>query len=146
VTPDVVVRTWFDEVWNRGNESAIDRLLAPDAIAHGLPGGGGQPLRGPEAFKPFVRSFRSAFPDIQVVVERTVTEGNMVCAHCHVTATHRGDGMGVAPTGERIVFSGMTISRVENDRIHEAWNSFDFMSMFQQIRMLPQLASAQKAH
>jgi len=27
-TPDSVIRTWFEEVWNQGKESTIDRLFA----------------------------------------------------------------------------------------------------------------------
>ena len=26
-TPESVVRSWFDELWNRGDETTIDRLL-----------------------------------------------------------------------------------------------------------------------
>jgi hypothetical protein len=33
----------------------------------------------------------------------------------------------------------MTIVRVENDTIQEAWNSFDFMSLYQQIQLLPKI-------
>ncbi|HEX8177354.1 MAG TPA: ester cyclase [Pyrinomonadaceae bacterium] len=32
--------------------------------------------------------------------------------------------------------SGMTIVRVENGKIAEAWNNFDFMSMFRQLGAL----------
>ena len=54
-SPDVVVRQWFREVWDDGNEEAIDRLLAPHAIVHGL---GPTPMTGPAAFKSIFRVFR----------------------------------------------------------------------------------------
>lgn len=139
MTPDAVIRAWFKEVWNEGNESSIDRLFAQDAIAHGLPAADGTPMTGPSAFKPFVRHFRGAFPNMQIEVLRTITEGSFVCAHCRVTGTHSGPGFGPAPTDTTIDFSGMTIVRVENGTIKEGWNSFDFMSLFQQIRLLPQI-------
>ncbi|MEO5894159.1 MAG: nuclear transport factor 2 family protein [Vicinamibacterales bacterium] len=59
-TPDSLTRQWFQEVWNEGREDAIDRLLAPDAIVHGLGGSDAAPMRGPEAFKPVFRTFREA--------------------------------------------------------------------------------------
>ena len=27
-----LLHEWFEEVWNRGDAAAIDRLLAPDAV------------------------------------------------------------------------------------------------------------------
>lgn len=135
-TPDSVVRTWFEELWNQGKEDTMDRLFAPDGIAHGL--GSGAAMRGPDGYRPFYRAFREAFPDVHVEVLRTVTEGEMVTTHCRVTGTHRGQAMG-APTGKSVDFSGMTIVRVRDGKIIEAWNNFDFLSFYQQIDMLPQL-------
>jgi predicted ester cyclase len=134
-----VVRAWFKEVWIDGDENAIDRYFAKDGIAHGLPAPDGKPLTGPSAFKPFVKQFRTAFPNMHIEVLRTITEGPYVCAHCRVTGTHSGPGFGPAPTDGPIDFSGMTIVRVENDTIKEAWNSFDFMSLYQQIKLMPKI-------
>ena len=133
MTPDAVIRAWFNEVWNEGNESAIERYFAHDGVAHGLPGPDGEPLSGPAAFKPFVKQFRTAFPDMRIEVLRSVSEGSFVCVHCRVTGTHHGPGFGPQPTGSPIDFSGMTIARVDNDTIKEAWNSFDFMSMYSTV-------------
>ena len=118
---------------------SLDRIFAAEGIAHNLPSADGSSMKGPSAFKPFVRQFRTAFPNVHIEVLRTITEGPMVCAHCRVTGTHSGPGFGPAATGSAIDFSGMTMVRVENDTIVEAWNSFDFMSMFQQIQLLPKL-------
>jgi len=138
-TPAAVVQTWFEELWNQGKEETIDRLLARDALAHGLASADGLPLKGPEAFRPFYRRFRGAFPDIHVDIVRTVTEGDMVSAHCHVTGTHHGHDLGVSATGNKVDFWGMCIARIRDGQIIEAWNSFDFLSLYQQIRLLPQL-------
>ena len=34
--PDALARRWFKEVWVDGDEAAIDRLLHPQALVHGL--------------------------------------------------------------------------------------------------------------
>src|SRR5262249_49600017 len=137
-TPESVVRSWFDEVWNQGREEAIDRLMSANAVAHDLPTPDGLPLQGPAAFKPFFHRFREGFPDLRIDVTRTVTEGETVTAHCRVTGTHSGNGFG-APTGNPIQFNGMCIARVQNGQIVEAWNEFNFLAFYQQIGMLPQL-------
>lgn len=128
--PADVMRTWFEEVWNQGREATIDRLLAPDAMAHGLPGGD---MRGPDAFRSVFRTFRGAFPDIRIVVDRTVTEGDLVAVYCRVTGTHTGPSLGIPPTGRRVDFDGAVFARVTEGILREGWNCFDFLTMYQQL-------------
>lgn len=138
-SPDAVVRTWFEEVWNQGREETIDRLFAASGVAHGLPGG--SPLRGPEDFKPFFRSFRGAFPDIHVEVTQTVVEEDRVALHCNVKGTHKGHTLGMPATGKPVEFSGIVIVRIQDGQIVESWNHFDFLGFYQQLGLLPQLPS-----
>ena len=135
MTPDRVVREWFDEVWNQQQVAAIDRLMARDAVIHDLPTPNGEPMKGPDAFKPFHRQFLSAFSDLHIEVLRTIVEGNHVAVHCRVTATHDGDGLGMMRTGVKATISGIAIARVEDGQMVEGWNCFDFLSLYQQLGM-----------
>jgi steroid delta-isomerase-like uncharacterized protein len=128
--PDSLVRAWFREVWDEGREEAIDRLMAPDALVHGL---GEAPIRGPKEFKPFFHTMRNALGDLEVHVTRTVVQGDTVAAHCHVVARHVGDALGAAATGKSVDFDGITIARVEDGKLVEGWNVFDFLRMYQQL-------------
>ncbi len=137
--PSEVVHEWFERVWNRGEESAIDELFVADGIAHGLPANAdGSPIRGPEAFKPFARGLRSAIPDIRITITKCITEGDTCAVFCEVSGTHSGDGLGISATGRKIFFTGMTMARIENGLIQEGWNSYDFLSLNQQIGLIPQ--------
>lgn len=137
-----LLNRWFEEVWNKGRAEAIDEMFAPEAVAHGLTDQAGNELRGPEAFKPFFQSFRNAFPDIQVSVEDAITEGDKIAARCVVKATHTGEGVGLAPTDRQVEFNGICIVRVKDGKIAEAWNTFDFRTMFQQLGpQQPQVSS-----
>ena len=120
-------------MWDEGREEAIDRLLAPDAKLYGLSGPGGPPLVGPAGFKPVFRTFREAFGDLTIAVERTVTEGDTVAVYCHVTGRHVGDALGGKPTNRSVDLYGVAIGRVQNGRLVEGWNVFDFLTMYQQI-------------
>jgi predicted ester cyclase len=128
--PVTVARRWFREVWDEGRESAIDELMAPDAVAHGL---GGAPMRGPAEFKPFYRTFLNAFGDLEVEILRTVVQGDTVAVHCHVTARQVGEALGGPATHKPVEFDGVTILRVVNGQIVEGWNAFDFLTMYQQM-------------
>ena len=129
-SPEAVVRAWFKEVWDEGREEAIDRLMAPFAVAYGLPGG---PIQGPTAFKPLFRMFREALGDLTIEVVRTVVQGDTVAAHCHVSGRHSGHAFGGNPTQQPVDFWGIAIVRVEDGQIVEGWNCFDMLSMYQQI-------------
>jgi steroid delta-isomerase-like uncharacterized protein len=134
-----LIRRWFEEVWNKGREEAIDELFDEEGVAHGLADEGGAPLRGASGFKPFFRRFREAFPGIEVVVDDAISEGDRVAARCTVRGRHEGDKLGFAATGRPVEFTGMTFVRVRDGKIIEAWNNFDFTSMFQQLGPLPAL-------
>jgi len=131
-----VVRRWFDEVWNNGRSDAIDEMFATDGIAHGLADEAGQLLRGPENFRDYHRQMRTAFPDIVVTVEDLIAEGDMVAARCSVHGRHGGDSFGIAATQTPVEFTGMTIVRIQDGKIVEAWNNFDFMKMYRQLGVL----------
>ena len=131
-----LIRRWFEEVWNKGREEAIDELFDEKGVAHGLADETGEPLRGTAGFKPFFRRFREAFPEIEVVVEDTVSEGDKVAARCTVRGRHRGDTLGFKATDSPVEFDGICIVRIREGKIIEAWNNFDFMSMFQQLGAL----------
>lgn len=136
-----VVHTWFRRVWNEGDESAIDELFSPTGIAHGLPTPDGQPMHGPAAFKPFFHKLRSAFPDTKVTISHDVTEGDRCAVYCHVEGTHSSDAWGFPGTGRRVSFTGMTIIRVKDGQIEEGWNSYDFLSLYQQLGVIPVIGS-----
>ena len=48
-------------------------------------------------------------------------------------ATHTGAGFGMESTGKPVAFEGMLTFRVRDGKVVEAWNSFDFLKMFQQM-------------
>jgi steroid delta-isomerase-like uncharacterized protein len=131
-----VVRRWFEEVWNKGRAEAIDEMFDEEGVAHGLADEKGAALRGPAGFKPFFRKLRGAFPEMEVVVDDTVSEGDKVAARCTVRARHEGDALGFRATRRPVEFTGMTFVRVRGGKIVEAWNTFDFMSMFRQLGVL----------
>jgi steroid delta-isomerase-like uncharacterized protein len=128
-----LIQRWFEDVWNRGRSEAIDELFAADGIAHGLSDDGENPMRGPADFKVFHSKFKEAFPDMVVAVDDMIAEGDKVAARCSVKGKHSGDSLGFAATQAPVEFAGITIVRIKNGQIVEAWNQFDFMKMYRQL-------------
>ncbi len=128
-----LIRRWFEEVWNKGRADAIAEMMAENAVAHGLSEDTAKPLRGPSGFRPFHAQFREAFPNIEVVIEDTIAEGDKVVARCSVRGKHAGDSLGFKATGVQAEFDGITIVRIKDGKFVEAWNNFDFMRMYKQL-------------
>jgi predicted ester cyclase len=132
-TPGDVARDWFDGLWNRGDEQTIDELLHPDALIHGLPTPTGGAIRGPAEFKPFYRAFHAAFPDISVDLQQVIEQGDTAACYCRVMGTQRGDLPDLRATNRGVDFTGLAMVRVEDGRAREAWNCFDFLTMYRQL-------------
>lgn len=115
---------WFDEVWNNDDENAIDRLLTPTAMAKGIVPDD-QP-KGPKGFKVFFNDFRKQFHNVRVTVEDAIAQDDIESARTTVSAIH-------TESGKPVMFSGMCMVKVENGKIAEAWNSYDFLDLYQQI-------------
>ncbi len=130
------VRRWFEEVWNKGRESAVDEMQASDGVIHGLQGA----MRGPAAFKSFHTAYREAFPDVTIHIDDMVAEGDVVAVRWSGTATHNGNNLGFPATQKRVQFTGMGFVRIVDGKLVEAWNNFDQLGMFQQLGVvnLPQ--------
>jgi len=131
-----LIRRWFEEVWNKGRVEAIAEMFAADGVAHGLSDDPSNTMKGPADFLPFHSIFRGAFPDIEVVVEDTIAEGDLVAVRCSVRGRHTGDHLGVAASNAPVQFTGMTIVRIKDGKIVEAWNNFDFLGMNKQIGII----------
>jgi len=128
-----IQRRWYEEVWNKGRESAIDEMAEPDVIGHGLTDPNGQEVVGAEAFKAMFRAFRGALSELHVEVEELIMQGDISVARCVVTGMHTGDGLRKEPRGRPVRFTGMSMIRERDGKIVEAWNNFDFATMLQQM-------------
>jgi steroid delta-isomerase-like uncharacterized protein len=128
-----LIHRWFDEVWNNGRADAIEEMFDENGIAHGLSDDPANPIKGPRGYRPFYETFRQAFPNLKVVVEDTVAEGDKVAARCSVRGKHEGEFMGREASQAPVEFTGITIVRIADGKIVEAWNNFDFMVMYKQI-------------
>jgi len=140
MTPEqnkVIVRRAFEEPW-KGNLDVIDELIASQYIGHDP--ANPEPLRGPAGVKEFISTYRAAFPDARITVEQQLAEGDLVATRWTGRGTHDGELMGISPTGKRVTVSGLTISRLEGDKIVEEFQNWDTFGMLQQLEAVPVLA------
>jgi steroid delta-isomerase-like uncharacterized protein len=126
----LLVRRWYEEVWNQRRAETIDELLLPESIGH-LESGD---VRGGDEFKTVRAELLSALPDLQITVDDTVAEGDNVVARWTVAATHAGEGLGVPPTHLPVTIKGMTWFRIEDGYILEGWDHWNLGGLIAQLQ------------
>ena len=126
-----IARGYIQAVWNEGRLDRLEEFVAPGFTDHEstFP----FTARGVEGLRRVLLFFRTAFPDVHWTVEDTIAEGAKVVLRFTARGTHRGSVFGFPGTGRRITVTGLTIFRIENDRIAEAWTQWDTLGLLQQI-------------
>ncbi|WP_420587181.1 ester cyclase [Ruegeria sp.] len=123
-----IVRGWYSEVWENGNLDAIDQYFAADTMAEGLIP---EMQVGADDFRDLVMAFRHVLGDIKVELPKIIEEDDWVSAILHVSTTRADNGAPLKATGS-------VIARVKDGRMVEAYNQFDFVSLFEQLGQFPQ--------
>jgi steroid delta-isomerase-like uncharacterized protein len=137
-----ISRRLVEEAFNEGKLDVIDELVAPDFVNHD-PSDPNE-IRGPEGLKEFVRTYRSAFPDIRVTFEDQIAEGDKVVSRWTGRGTHKGELMGMPASGKQATVTGISIDHLEGGKIIETWNNWDTLGMLQQLGVVPETARAQR--
>jgi steroid delta-isomerase-like uncharacterized protein len=131
-----LARSWAD-IWNQGNLDLVDEIYAPDYVNHDLTMP--EDVRGVEDVREFYRRYLSAFSDAEITIEDQLAEGDKVVTRWTARGTHKGELMGVPPSGKRVEVAGITIGRIEGGKVAEEWDSYDALGLMQQIGAIPEL-------
>jgi steroid delta-isomerase-like uncharacterized protein len=123
------------EVINAGDIDAFGALCADDFVEHqGAPGF--PPTK--EGTLDFFRMVLTAFPDWRMDVEDLIAGDDKTVARVRATATHRGEFMGVPPTGKRVEMQLIDIMRFDDTGlVCEHWGVADMLGLMQQLGAVP---------
>ena len=125
-----LVRRYYEEMWNRWDLSLAEELLTPNVRFRGSLGTEGCGIRD---FRRYARHVWLAFPDFYNKIEELIGEADRVVARLTYTGTHRGELMGIAPTGRAVRYEGAAWFRIEGGRIAELWVAADRLALLEQI-------------
>ena len=131
-----LIRRMVEEILNRGNLEVADKIFTPDYVLHDR--ASPEEVHGPEGFKGFVGVFHNALPDLHVTIEDQIAEGdNKMVTRYRVSGTHRGDLMGLPPSGKRVTFEGVGVTRTSDGKFVESWEHYDALGLMQQLGVVP---------
>jgi steroid delta-isomerase-like uncharacterized protein len=88
---------------------------------------------GAQALKEVSLTLLRAYPDLRLTVEDLIAEDDKVVGRTVVTGTHRGDYLGITPTGKTVKYDEIFIFRFEDGRIAETWGVVDVLAQLRQL-------------
>lgn len=125
-----------DDLWNGRRYEVAAQILSPKFQDHdALPG----QKPGATGYVDMIKRFHTAYPDLAVRNDEVLTDvsRNMIVLRWSADGTHRGELMGIGPTGRPVHLKGIDILKVEDAAIVERWGEFDALGMFRQIGQSP---------
>ena len=123
------------DAFNRGDLAAVDEVFAADYVDHDRFRIGVPP--GPAGVKQAWTMFRAAFPDLQASIAELVAAGDKVVVRGSLHGTHRGELIGIPPTGRQVTVTLIDINRIAGGQLVERWAEADMLGLLQQLGALP---------
>ena len=102
-----------------GDLDTIEELLALDFIDRSLLPGQGSSR---EEYKRSVTEFQAAFSFTYLTIEYQIAEGDMVVTKFSTRCIHRGEFLGVPPSGEEGTYSTIRIHRIAGGKLTDEWS------------------------
>jgi predicted ester cyclase len=109
------------EAWNAGDQDGYHAMYDSSLVHHGL---GPEPL-DEKGNRAFYERLATGFPGCQLVLDDVLAEEDRVALRLHVVGKHRGELLGVAPTGRPIQVDGQTILKFKDGLVVERWTIAD---------------------
>ena len=124
------VRQLFEQVWNQGRLELLETIAVEELVLHA----GRNAVSGRTTLRTIIGDFLTGFPDVKHRIEDLVIEGDRVVTRWRGIGHHRGSYDGIAPTGRQIDYTGITIFRIAEGRIAEAWVNAEMAELLASLR------------
>jgi steroid delta-isomerase-like uncharacterized protein len=128
-----VHRRLFEEAWGKGNLDVFDQICDRGYRSH-------DPLAGDldlDGTRNLCRTYRDAFPDLTPTLIASYADGDVVITHWRMNGTHRGELMGIPPTGKRCTADGITVGRFRSGKLVEESTQWDALGLLRQLGVAP---------
>ncbi len=125
-----IYKEFIQEIFNEGHFEKLDELVAPTYVLQDAPPG--TPI-GSESVKQAATMFRNAFPDLKIVIDELIAEGDIIAARSTLSGTHKGAIFGIPATGKTVCVTSLTMVRIKNGLLYESWVRNDSLGLLQQL-------------
>jgi hypothetical protein len=132
---DKFVRDNFDNLWNRGDYGSIQKTYSENFYFQGPTD---RAFAGTVAYREFLASFKSMFPDLELQVDEVYWMGNdadgyLTSERWSACGTHTGNGLYGKPSGCEVQIWGITQHKIINGRVVSEWMLLNELDLMMQI-------------
>jgi predicted ester cyclase len=121
-----LARHFLEAVWHHGDLDAVEEMLAPDFVDHSLLPGQGSSREG---YKRSAIEFYGAFSIADFTIEDQIVQGDKVMTRFSMRFIHRGEILGVPPSGEVGEYSSIKIHRIAGGKIADEWSEGNLLGV-----------------
>jgi steroid delta-isomerase-like uncharacterized protein len=126
------------KAWNSHDAERVSRLFSPEYEGQDISEPG--PSRGRLAVRASVQRYLAAFPDLLIVDEQIVVDGNRAAVLWMARGTHLGHWMNIPPTARPFSVRGVSFLTINNNQIERAHHIWDLAALLRCLRLLPDLS------
>jgi predicted ester cyclase len=122
---------YIKAIFNEARFDELDGFLAPDYAIKDAPPGSAE---GAAGIRDAVTMFRTGFPDMVITLDEVIAEGDWVASKSTLRGTHRGNFLGMEPTGRSVEVTSLTMIKFRDGKLLESWVKNDVAAMMRQLQ------------
>ena len=134
------ITAYTDEVWNQHNVGAMDKFYSTGYAHHDV---SGPDVRTLSDYKHWATMLLEGLSNFRVAIDDLVAEPGKAVKRLTASGSHNNTFAGIPATGKMVRFSGVSIYRLEEERIVESWYVYDMLGLLQQLEAIPASAPAE---
>ena len=125
-----LIRSFYDEAWNRWNDAAVDELLSDEFVFRGSLG---DETTGRDGFRAYRDKVRAAFPDFRNEVRELLVGHHRAAVRLRCSGRHAGELFGIQPTRRVVRYEAAAFFHERDGRLSGAWVLADLEGLRAQL-------------
>ena len=125
-----IIQRLFNEGMNERKFEVFDELINETFLNHGMH----DAKPGPKGFRAIVEQLINAFPDMKILQQEVIAEGDTVATRGYWTGTHKAEFMGISATGRKVKAGFIDFWTLSNGKCVENWVQMDMPGVMQQLQ------------
>lgn len=129
-TPDLLVRRFYNELWNQANEAIAPEILTAQFRFRGSLGAEKSGIAG---FLGYLRDLHRALGDYECLILDLITDHDRAAARMKFRGQHQAEFFDVPATGAQVEWEGAAFFMIKTGKIDSLWVLGDLNSLKAQL-------------